>query len=166
MATCGADSRMKVWDLRTYGLVSDYFTPEVASSLAISQTGLLAVGCTGGLVQVWKDWHVEKQKEPYMKHSTENLGKREGRGVCEVKYAPFEDFLGIGTKGGFQSAVVPGSGFAGFDAFEENPFESRKQRREGEVAKLLEKLQPSTITLDPGRIGTVDKAAKSIQEEE
>ena len=101
MVTCGADSRMKVWDLRTYKLVSDYFTPEAAASAAISQTGLLAVGCVGGLVQVWKDWQVEKQKEPYMKHSTDSLGRRDGRGVCEIKFAPFEDFLGVGTKGGF-----------------------------------------------------------------
>merc|ERR1712151_433279 len=40
---------------------------------------------------------------------------------------------------------------------ESNPYETRKERREKEVHRLLEKLPSDTIMLDPGRIGSIDK---------
>lgn len=44
MATSGLDGQMKIWDVRTYKQLQAYHTPTPASSLAISQRGLLAVG--------------------------------------------------------------------------------------------------------------------------
>lgn len=44
MATSGLDGQMKIWDVRTYKQLQAYYTPTPASSLAISQRGLLAVG--------------------------------------------------------------------------------------------------------------------------
>ena len=44
MATTGLDGRMKMWDVRTYKQLQDYSTYTPASSLSISQRGLLAVG--------------------------------------------------------------------------------------------------------------------------
>lgn len=84
--------------------------------------------------------------------------------ITDLKFAPFEDFLGIGHVKGIQSVVIPGAGEANFDAYEANPFETKTQRREGEIHKILEKLQPSSITLDPKEIGTVDKASKEVKE--
>lgn len=54
MVTAGADARMKVWDIRAFrdDPVYSYFTPTPASSMDISQRGMLAVsfGCH---TQVW-----------------------------------------------------------------------------------------------------------------
>jgi len=44
MATAGLDSRVKIWDLRTYKELQNYLSPTPAASLSISQKGLLAVG--------------------------------------------------------------------------------------------------------------------------
>lgn len=44
MATTGLDGRMKMWDVRTYKQLQNYFTYTPASTLSISQRGLLAVG--------------------------------------------------------------------------------------------------------------------------
>lgn len=44
MATSGLDGQLKVWDVRTYKLLQEYYTPTPAGALSISQLGLLAVG--------------------------------------------------------------------------------------------------------------------------
>ena len=86
-----------------------------------------------------------------------------GSKVDKVKFAPFEDILGIGHQQGYGSIIVPGAGEANYDALELNPFETTKQRQELEVRSLLNKLPADSIALDPNTIGTVDKRAKSIR---
>ncbi|KAL4456195.1 hypothetical protein ABPG74_014156 [Tetrahymena malaccensis] len=156
MVTAGTDGLWKVWDLRTYKLLHDYFAPSTVSHLDISQSGVLALsyGCR---LQLWKDWQLEKQKQPYMKH--ESFGYNT---ITDTQFVPYEDFLGLGIDGGFQSIVVPGAGEANFDAFESNPYQTKKQAREGLVKKLLEKIPSTTISLNPNRIGTIDTASKEV----
>ena len=60
--------------------------------------------------------------------------------ISQVKFCPYEDFLGVGNDQGFSSVVVPGAGSANFDSYEANPFETARQRQEAEVHKILEKL--------------------------
>jgi len=68
MATAGVDSRLRIWDLRTYKKLHDYFVPSQAFSLDFSQKGLLAVS-HGHETLIWRDVvGEEKQKQPYMKH--------------------------------------------------------------------------------------------------
>lgn len=110
--------------------------------------------------QVWKNAFAEKQKQPYMRHQLD------GNIVHDIAFAPYEDVLGIGHDGGFASMLVPGAGEPNFDAFEANPYSSKKQRREMEVHQLLEKIPATMITLDPTSIGKVDKAPKHVREEE
>jgi len=74
--------------------------------------------------------------------------------------------LGIGHSEGFSSLLVPGAGEPNYDAYEANPFETRKGKREATVARLLQKVQPDTITLDPGVVGTVDRASAAVREAE
>ena len=57
---------------------------------------------------------------------------------------------------GFSSIIVPGSGFGNFDTFENNPYETKNQKRENEVRNLLEKIPYNMITLDPNSINRID----------
>lgn len=58
---------------------------------------------------------------PYMKHRLGN-----GAQVSGLMFAPFEDVLGVGHSNGYSSLVIPGSGQANFDAYEANPFETKR----------------------------------------
>lgn len=151
MATAGLDGQLKLWDLRSYKPVQEYYTPTPAASLSISQRGLLGVGF-GPHVSIWKDPFRTKQTSPYMNHL------QPGSAVQDVRFVPFEDVLGFGHRNGFGSIIVPGAGEANFDALEANPFQTKKQRQEMEVHSLLEKIQPEMITLDVGMVGKMDKA--------
>jgi len=44
LVTTGTDSQMKVWDVRTYQPIHEYWNPMPATKVSISQKGLLAVG--------------------------------------------------------------------------------------------------------------------------
>ena len=150
MATAGADGKLKVWDLRTYKMIDEYRTLRPAHSLDFSQRGLLAVG-NGPNVTVWRDIYRERQHSPYLGHLLP------GRSVHSVRFSPFEDVLGVGHTGGFESLLVPGSGEPNYDSLDANPFANRKQRQQAEVHSLLDKLAPDTIGLDPRTIGAVTR---------
>ncbi|PON26452.1 U3 small nucleolar RNA-associated protein [Trichoderma gamsii] len=155
MVSAGQDAKMAVWDIRMFKEVNTYSTYTPASSVAISDTGLTAVGW-GTSTTIWKGLFdknaatQERVTHPYMKWG------REGKTVERVQWCPFEDVLGISHDKGFSSVIVPGAGEANFDAFEANPFETNKQRQETEVRGLLNKLSPEMIALDPNFIGNID----------
>lgn len=140
---------MAVWDIRMFREVNNYFTRTPASSVAISDTGITAVGW-GTRTTLWRDlFSKEKVQSPYMSWGGE------GNRIERVQFCPFEDCLGIGHSQGFSSIIVPGAGTS-FDALEVNPFETTKQRQEGEVKALLNKLPPEMIALDPNFVGNLD----------
>ncbi|KAG6300174.1 hypothetical protein E4U09_007314 [Claviceps aff. purpurea] len=155
MVSTGQDLKMAVWDIRMFREVNNYYTRQPATSVAISDTGLTAVGW-GTQTTIWKDLFnknkavQEKVKTPYMTWGAE--GKRMER----VRWCPFEDVLGVTHDQGFSSLIIPGAGEANFDALELNPFETAKQRQESEVRGLLNKLAPEMIALDPNFIGNLD----------
>ncbi|CAX45214.1 U3 small nucleolar RNA-associated protein, putative [Candida dubliniensis CD36] len=157
MAVAAADKTLKIWDIRKFKEVDNYYTQTPASSLDISDTGLLSVGW-GPHVTIWKDILKGKhQSEPYMNHLIP------GSKIEKTKFVPFEDILGVGHEEGFNSIIVPGSGEANYDALELNPYESVKQRQQQEVRSLLDKLPADAIALDPNVIGTVDKRASTVR---
>ncbi|CAO3612154.1 unnamed protein product [Cunninghamella echinulata] len=153
MATSGLDGQLKIWDIRKYGVVQEYYTPAPATSLSISQRGLLGVGWNTH-VTIWKDAFRTKQVSPYMNHL------QAGSSITDIAFCPYEDVLGFGHDKGISSIVVPGSGEANFDAYEANPYQTKKQRQEAEVKGLMNKLQPDMIMLDPTQIGKVTRATK------
>ena len=150
---------MKIWDLRNaYKEVYEYYTPNVATAVTVSQKNLLSVSYSNNVV-VWKDYAKSKQKEPYMKHNFVNNKIK----VKQMQFVNFEDFLGVGTNFGFSSLVVPGSGFANFDTFENNPYETKNQKKSNEVKYLLEKIPYDMITIDPNMINKVDHRSKKMK---
>jgi BING4CT (NUC141) domain len=54
--------------------------------------------------------------------------------------------------------LVPGAGEPNYDSYVADPFQSYKARREQEVAQLLDKLPPESITLDPSSVAAVRPA--------
>ena len=161
MVTSGLDSQMKVWDVRMFKPVSQYYTSRPATTLDISQRDFLGVGF-GAHVQIWKDALRTKAKSPYMRHAIPGSVIASGG----LRFRPFEDALMLGHSKGLSSIVVPGSGEPNFDSFAANPFETNKQRRETTVHRLLDKLAPEMIQLDPNNIGRVDRASSEVLAEE
>lgn len=155
MVSTGQDQKMAVWDIRMFKEVNSYFTRQPAQSVAISDTGLTAVGW-GTQTTIWKGLFdknapvQQKVQNPYMAWGGE------GRRFERVRWCPFEDVLGLGHDQGFSSIIVPGAGEANYDALEVNPFETAKQRQESEVKSLLNKLPSDMISLDSDFIGNLD----------
>uniref|UniRef100_A0A674JSY8 WD repeat-containing protein 46 n=1 Tax=Terrapene triunguis TaxID=2587831 RepID=A0A674JSY8_9SAUR len=152
MATSGLDRKLRVYDLRAYQPLQSLVLPVGAGHLSFSQRGLLAAAC-GDVVQLWGRGAGKGGTlilwDPYLSHTLP-------RAAHSLRFCPFEDVLGVGHGSGFTSLLVPGAGQANFDALENNPFRSQKQRQEWEVKALLEKIPSELITLDPGQLGRVD----------
>ena len=148
LVTAGLEAEWKVWDVRTYRQLHAYFAVRPPSSLAVSQTGMVALGY-GSHVAVWRDVLQSgvKQAAPYLSHSLPS------QSVSSVAFCPYEDVLGVGSSGGFSTLIAPASGFAAFDSSEADPFESKAARRKRTVVQLLEKLQPEMISLQVGAAG-------------
>ncbi|KAI9833367.1 MAG: Small subunit (SSU) processome component [Phylliscum demangeonii] len=155
MVVAGQDLKMAVWDIRMYKEVNRYFLHQPGRTLAVSDRNLTAVGW-GTQTTIWKglfDKHAsekERVTSPYMTWGAN------GQHVERVRWCPFEDVLGISHDHGFSSILVPGAGEPNFDALEANPYENKKQRQQGEVKALLNKLQPEMISLNPDYIGNLD----------
>lgn len=160
ITTTGVDKKMRVWDLRnTYSQVFDYYTPSLVQSLSISQRGLLAVG-SSSIVEIWKDHSVQKQQKPYLKHHFNNKQTY----ASSLKFINFEDFLGIGTNFGYSQILVPGSGEPNFDTYENNPYETKNQKRNSEVHKLLEKIPYTMIHLQgEALVNSIDHNSKNVK---
>jgi len=55
---------------------------------------------------------------------------------------------------------------ANFDSFENNPYQTKKQRQTSEVRQLLEKLPAEMISLNPNSINKTDPRSRAIIERE
>uniref|UniRef100_A0A7S2JLM7 BING4 C-terminal domain-containing protein n=1 Tax=Cyanoptyche gloeocystis TaxID=77922 RepID=A0A7S2JLM7_9EUKA len=148
LVTGALNNEIKVWDLRTYKELHRYRSVRPASSIDISATSLIAIG-QGPHIEVWKDGLKERADRPYMYHLLPS------QTIRSVRFCPFEDILATGYSGGVATLAVPGAGEPNYDTFEADPFQTKHQRREGEIIQLLNKLQPDMISLNPNIIGAV-----------
>lgn len=142
LVTGGGDGRWKVWDLRKADAPLAVYSYKGAppSSIDVSQSGMISVG-NGVRVNVFgSEIFKTRVTQPYLTHSV-------AQGVNSVRFCPFEDLLLIGKNNGIGSMLVPGAGSGAFDSMGVNPFETRSQRREGEIKSLIEKLRPDMVTL-------------------
>uniref|UniRef100_A0A336MNP4 CSON003428 protein n=1 Tax=Culicoides sonorensis TaxID=179676 RepID=A0A336MNP4_CULSO len=140
--TSDINRSLKVWDLRKLGetVLTKKFKTSV-SHIDIAQKGLISVALANTCEVYQKDF----SEQPYLKYYlTQNI-----RGL---KFCPYEDVLGISTNNEFASILVPGSAEANFDAFETNPYQSKSQRKESEVRRLLDKIPMEMITLKPKKV--------------
>ncbi|KAF2096758.1 BING4CT-domain-containing protein [Rhizodiscina lignyota] len=163
MVSTGQDLKMSVWDIRTFKEVNKYFTRQPGQSIAISDRNLTAVGW-GTQVSIWKglfDKAIEDVDEQVKVQSPYMAWGGEGKRIERVRWCPFEDVLGVGHDAGFSSIIVPGAGEPNFDALEANPYENKKQRQEGEVKMLLNKIQPEMISLNPDFVGNLDQRSEA-----
>ncbi|XP_071948540.1 WD repeat-containing protein 46-like [Antedon mediterranea] len=149
MATSGQDRILKIFDVRTYKPLQAYKIGLGATELSFSQRGLLAAA-VGNVVEIYKDCCTTAVEKAYMTH-------RCTWPLSDLKFCPYEDVLGLTHSKGFSSLLIPGAGEPNFDSLEANPYHSKRQRQQWEVKALLEKIQPELISLDPGKIGQVDK---------
>ena len=80
---------MKIWDLRnSYKSLYEYYNPNPATCVTNSQKGLLAVSYNS-VIEIWKDYALSKQKEPYMKHHFKNNKTK----IKSLKFVNFEEFF-------------------------------------------------------------------------
>ncbi|KAI1188462.1 WD40-repeat-containing domain protein [Nemania serpens] len=165
MVSTGQDCKMSVWDIRQFRMVNEYFTRQPASSVAISDRGVTAVGW-GTHTTMWQGLFTKHAVEQTKVQSPYLTWGGEGRRVERVKWCPLEDVLGIGHDEGFSSIIVPGAGEPNMDVMEVNPFETVKERQDGEVRSLLNKLQPEMIALDPTFIGNLDLRSEEQRQAE
>ncbi|KAG2381384.1 hypothetical protein C9374_006373 [Naegleria lovaniensis] len=178
MITSASDDTCKVWDIRnTYqpimnvntqdepimnvntqdeyqrSLYPSHLRPKSGdhiTSMAISQTGMLALSLKHGIA-IYKNFtHIhERDKELYLLHKLPSHTT-----VCDLSFCPYEDILGVGHSRGFSSLLVPGSGSTSFDSKMPNPYFTDKQVKDFNVRTLLEKIPHEMICLDPSLIGT------------
>lgn len=148
MVTSGADGKVKIWDIRKFQPLNTYTSHKPAVSLAISQTNILAVGFSQHC-ELWRDPFIKKQHKCYMKHIIPATK------IQNVDFCSHEDILGIGHSNGFESLIIPGSGDPALDTFEANPYGTQKQLNNQVVYKLLDKLQPEMIQLNPNFVGKI-----------
>jgi U3 small nucleolar RNA-associated protein 7 len=160
MVSTGQDLKMAVWDLRMFKEINNYFLRAPSPSVAISDRGSTAVGW-GTTVSIWNGLFDKARADQTKIQSPYMSWGGDGRRIERVRWCPFEDILGVSHSAGFSSIIVPGAGEPNFDALEINPYENTKQRQEGEVKMLLNKLQPDMISLNPEFIGQLDRASNA-----
>uniref|UniRef100_A0A8C3ND08 Uncharacterized protein n=1 Tax=Geospiza parvula TaxID=87175 RepID=A0A8C3ND08_GEOPR len=137
MATSGLDRKIRIFDLRTFGVLHEWGVPAGAARLHFSHRGLLAAACRD-LLQIYPKPASAPPSGPFLQHRTPNPQ------IWGLQFCPFQDVLGAGHGRGFTSILVPGSGEPNADGLEQNPFRSRRQRQEWEVKALLEKVTKKT----------------------
>lgn len=148
MITSGLDNCIKIFDIRqTFRPVKTIETLEPICATALSQKDVLAVS-HGNKVITLKNF----ENTPYLEHNT-------GHYISSLNFCNFEDILTVGHQKGISNLVIPGCGDPIYDSLECSPFITKKQRREMEVKKLLDKI-PYDLIAQESIIGGLHKTSK------
>ena len=160
MFSTSGDKRIRVWDVRNFKeLYRTTASRFVFTSLDMSQRGVLAAA-GGTRVATYQDLHLASAPEVSERRRDVKLDVFLGHRITDtfienLSFAPFDDVLGVGHNTGFESLIIPGAGEPNIDSYEDNPISTGKQRGNTVVARLLEKLEPATISLNESLLGSV-----------
>lgn len=136
-----AGNELAVWDIRnTFAPLSSKRFPGQLTALALSQTGQLAVSQKNQVAIL------NSALSPVVTHQ---LGRRRAH---SLRFMPYEDILTIGTSAGMENIVAPGAGESVYRRHE-NPRVSKREQRNAEVRRLLEKIPADLIALE-NEVGT------------
>lgn len=140
--TSDINRTVSVWDVRKLGeSVSTRKFWSTVSEIGISQKGMIALA----LQNICEIYQNKLDDQPFLRHPVSST-------IKSLQFCPYEDVLGISTSNEFASILVPGSAEANFDAFESNPYQSKSQRKENEVRRLLDKIPMEMISLKPDQV--------------
>lgn len=140
--TSDINRTVKVWDTRKLGesvLTQKFWTS--VTEISVSQKGMIALAL-GTACEIYQK---QLNQQPYLRYPLSGT-------IKNLQFCPYEDVLGISTNNEFASILVPGSAEANFDALESNPYQSKSQRRETEVRRLLDKIPMDMISLKPDQV--------------
>ncbi|KAI5191700.1 U3 small nucleolar RNA-associated protein 7 [Nematocida minor] len=134
-------NEIKTWDNRNmYAPLHEITLPSLVSEMGLSQTGKLAVAQKGSVIV-------------YNEHMKPQIQHHIGREVAHsLAYRPYEDILTVGTGIGIENVIIPGAGLETYRR-NENPTVSKKEKRNSEVRRILEKIPADMIALE-NEIGT------------
>ncbi|KAI5162819.1 U3 small nucleolar RNA-associated protein 7 [Nematocida ausubeli] len=143
-------NEIKTWDIRnTFKPLSEMAMPGLVREMGVCQTGKLAVAQKSSVLVY------SQSLQPEIQHHT-------GRDLAtSLTFMPYEDILAVGSKSGIENIIVPGAGLPTYRR-NENPHVSRKEKKNSEVRRILEKIPADMISLE-NEIGT---EMKNIFEEE
>lgn len=140
--TSDINRTVKVWDTRKLGesvLTQKFWTS--VTEISVSQKGMIALAL-GTTCEIYQK---QLNQQPYLRYPLSGT-------IKNLQFCPYEDVLGISTNNEFASILIPGSAEANFDALESNPYQSKSQRRETEVRRLLDKIPMDMISLKPDKV--------------
>lgn len=126
------DPLLKVFDLRNYFKPLYTIKDVFVNKMAISGTEKLAINSYKNIQIIFENKLVQKIPLNSMVES-----------LC---YHPFEDILTVSTKFSYENFIIPNSCNHGYNADVISPYMTRKEKRELEVKKLLEKIPPDLIS--------------------
>jgi len=153
MVTTGLDNRLKVFDIRnTFQPLKNLRLKSPAAVMSQSQRGLLALANNRSLI-ILKNY-----EDIYMKEIA-------GGEISSLEFCPFEDILTIGHSNGISNVIIPGSGDPIYDSLECSPFLTKRQKKEIEIKRLLEKI-PFDLIAQKTVLGAVNEEAKKSRADE
>nr|XP_013180882.1 unnamed protein product [Papilio xuthus] len=159
--TTGVDASVNVWDIRnTYASVNSSKLFNAVSCTSLSQNGILAVSSKNN-IKIYKDLE-KKSSEDYLYLAHKEPGSR----ITSLCFRDYEDILTVGHMSGLNNLIVPGSGDPTYDSYESCPFDSKDQKREKEVKRLLDKIPYQLITYEQKLIAEEEKKEEPLKQKE
>lgn len=139
LVSMGIDKSINIFDIRnSFKPINSFRSKYHINCSDLSDLNMLATGHKKE-VYIYKDLFTTPKL--YLTH---NMNSE----AASTKFCPFEDILSVGCGSGVSNLIIPGSGDPVLDMSELNPFESKKERQNSEIKRLLEKIPVDLIGMN------------------